>query len=201
MTLVYLLASGCGSTTATGSGGAEIDDCAYRVDEDCFDTHEAACEEIGCAVDRCSVLESYPMQVRCEPQAAVTSSTSAASAEHTAAEVATVTEATLLGAWTADPECVSEMQGMEGADQATVEAVSAQIVQNHYVFTESEMKRSIGATEAPDEPYRVVEHEGATWTIEMTGPRGETQTNHIVIEGDQLRMSRDGALIVCMRRE
>jgi hypothetical protein len=41
------------------------EDCPFRVGDLCYDDAESACAAAGCAAASCTVLESYPAQVRC----------------------------------------------------------------------------------------------------------------------------------------
>lgn len=106
---------------------------------------------------------------------------------------------TIVGTWVGDPACVAEMDGMEGADAATMDAVGRQIAANRFVFTNDTMTHSVAATNS-SEPYRVVAHEGTSWTIEMKGPRGAPQRTRLEIAGARMRMTRDDALVMCLSR-
>ena len=117
-----------------------------------------------------------------------------------AGEASTPGEPVLPGSWLGDASCVPEMEGMEGADQGTIATVAAQIERNTFVFTDATMEHRIGSAAGSSEPYAIVAHEGATWTIEMAGPRGAAQRTDLSIDGDRMRMSRGGALVICLRR-
>lgn len=159
-----------------------------RVAGQCYATQAEACAAADCPAERCLLLDSYPAQVQCEPP------------QVGAADV-TTPEPSLVGAWVGDSSCVADMQGMEGADEATIESVAAQVAMNTFVFTDATLEHSIGQTAGSAEPYTVISHDGATWTIEMAGSTGAPQRTDIVIDSDQMRMSRDQALVICLRRE
>ncbi|HLV19222.1 MAG TPA: hypothetical protein VKZ49_00010 [Polyangiaceae bacterium] len=63
--------SGCASGAASPEPGAppaatETDGgCDYRVDGRCYTDRDEACRAAGCDLNRCMILESYPMQIRC----------------------------------------------------------------------------------------------------------------------------------------
>jgi hypothetical protein len=107
----------------------------------------------------------------------------------------------LLGTWRADARCIPEMRGMEGADQATVESVAAQLANNTYVFTpESFEHHHAGASQPSVQPYTVLSHEEHRWTYEIAGPTGETMRMEAEIVDGQLRIHRDGQLELCLVR-
>lgn len=54
----------CMTGGAPDDGDAE--GCNFRVTGCCYETAEQACAAAGCAMSSCSILESYPAQVRCE---------------------------------------------------------------------------------------------------------------------------------------
>lgn len=130
--------------------------------------------------------------------AATPASEAAARPDAPAVEPAAPTP-TILGTWVGDPACVPEMDGMQGADAATIDAVGRQIAANRFVFTDDTMTHSVAGTDSA-EPYRVVTHEGTSWTIEMKGPRGAPQLTRLEIAGARMRMTRDDALVMCLSR-
>ena len=108
---------------------------------------------------------------------------------------------TLVGTWNGDGSCTAEMDGMEGADAATIQMVAVGMEQNQYVFTGTTMQHLQKGLPAPTpEPYKVLAHQGTSWTIEMTGMGGAPQRTEVVITQDRMRMLRAGKLVLCARR-
>lgn len=149
--------------------------------------------------------------IACSPPEGTTSPNSAAVAEpvspadegtdepEPSSQPAAQPELTIMGEWVGDATCVSEMSGMEGADEATVELVGQQIEQNRFVFSDETLTHHVAATSA-EEPYEIVSREGPNWTIKMKGPNGDPQVTELEIKESTIRMSRDGALVMCLRR-
>lgn len=131
------------------------------------------------------------------------SSTAEAEAEATedAADAPEPEPATLLGSWVVDPSCISQQRGMEGADQATVDAVAAQLVQNRFRYTETDFEQVSPALPEPVvQPYTMLSQEASRWTYELAGPTGAPMQITATLTDGQLRLERDGALELCLRR-
>ncbi|MFK7987709.1 MAG: hypothetical protein AB8I08_16955 [Sandaracinaceae bacterium] len=135
--------------------------------------------------------------------AAASSEEPGASTEVSAAEQVETTEATpttLIGEWSVDPECIPRQRGMEGADEATVQAVAAQMAGVRYRYTETDFESHNPALPRPVvQPYTVLSHEGATWTYELAGPTGAPMQITAVLDDGQLQLRREDALELCLR--